>query len=128
MGEKTIWLLGIENPNNVDETSLIMDTFSGLGGLPFRMSAKISDSLTPPLVRKFTQPLLLRLLSMSAQCGRHKWKPPFMNMRQGKRLVESKGVKWRVNRSRRPSESYHFADEEDRFAGRPARSQARAKL
>ena len=47
---------------------------------------------------------------------------------EGKRLVESKGVKWRVNRSRRPSESYHFADEEDRFAGRPARSQARAKL
>ena len=30
MGEKTIWLLGIENPNNVDETSLIKDTFSGL--------------------------------------------------------------------------------------------------
>ena len=38
----------------------------------------------PPIVRKFTQPPLLRLLTMSAfedtplppQCGRHKWKPP----------------------------------------------------
>ena len=30
IGEKTIWLLGIENPNNVDESSLIEDTFSGL--------------------------------------------------------------------------------------------------
>ena len=30
MRAKTIWLLGIENPNNVDEPSLIKDTFSGL--------------------------------------------------------------------------------------------------
>ena len=35
-------------------------------GLPFRTSAKISDFFTPsPLVCKFTQPLLLRLLTMS---------------------------------------------------------------
>ena len=46
-------------------------------------SAKVSDFLTP-LVRKFTQPPLLRLLTMSAfegtplppQCRRHKLKPP----------------------------------------------------
>ena len=30
MGEATIWLLGMENPDNVDETSLIKDTFTGL--------------------------------------------------------------------------------------------------
>ena len=49
------------------------------------MPATISDFLTPsPLVRKFMQPPLLRLLTMSAfegtpsppQCGRPKWKPP----------------------------------------------------
>ena len=49
-------------------------------------SAKFSDFFypLPILVRKFTQPPLLRLLTMSAfegtplppQCGRHKWKPP----------------------------------------------------
>ena len=37
-------------------------------GLSFRTSAKISDFLTPP-VRKFTQPPLLRLLTMSAFGG-----------------------------------------------------------
>ena len=38
-----------------------------LRGLPFRTSAKISDFLTPsPLVCKFTQPPLLRLIMMSA--------------------------------------------------------------
>ena len=36
-----------------------------VGGLPCMTSAKFSDSLTPP-VRKFTQPPLLRLLTMSA--------------------------------------------------------------
>ena len=52
-------------------------------GLPYMTSAKFSDFLTPsPLVRKFTQPPLLRLLTMSAfeaprpQCGAPKWKPP----------------------------------------------------
>ena len=36
-------------------------------GLPYMTSAKISDFFTPsPLVRKFTQPPLLRLLTMSA--------------------------------------------------------------
>ena len=53
-----------------------------LRGLPLMTSAKISHFLTP-LVRKFTQPPFLWLLTMSAfkgsplppQCGRHKWKP-----------------------------------------------------
>ena len=38
------------------------------GGHPFRTSSQISDFLTPspPLVRKFKQPPLLRLLTMSA--------------------------------------------------------------
>ena len=35
-------------------------------GFPLRTSGKISDFLTPSLVRKFTQPPLLRLLTMSA--------------------------------------------------------------
>ena len=30
IGKNTIWLLGMDNPNNVDETSLIKDTFTGL--------------------------------------------------------------------------------------------------
>ena len=29
-GEKAIWLLGVENESKVDETSLIIDTFSGI--------------------------------------------------------------------------------------------------
>ena len=42
------------------------DEFQGRG-LPLRTSAKISDFLTPsPLVCKFTQPSLLRLLTVSA--------------------------------------------------------------
>ena len=49
--------------------------------LPYMMSAKFSEFLIPsPLVRKFMQPPLLRLLTMSAfkgtpllpQCGRPK--------------------------------------------------------
>ena len=50
-------------------------------------SAKISDFFYPltPLVSKFTQPPLLRLLTMSAfegtplppQCGHHVWMPPY---------------------------------------------------
>ena len=56
-----------------------------LRGLSLTTSAKISDVFTHTPVCKFTQPPLLRLLTMSAfegtpllppQCGRHKWKPP----------------------------------------------------
>ena len=51
-------------------------------GLPLMTSANYFFPYRLPPVRRFTQPLLLWLLTMSAfegtppQCGRHKWKPP----------------------------------------------------
>ena len=49
-----------------------------------------------PLVHKFTQPPLLKLVTMSAfegtplppQCGRHKWKPPIRPDRPGRHHCE----------------------------------------
>ena len=55
-----------------------------LGGFHQGCPQKFLIFLTTPPVRKFMQPPLLRLLTMSAfegtplppQCGRPKWKPP----------------------------------------------------
>ena len=51
----------------LDKTVSVGQDSLCIRGLPSRTSAKISDFLTPsPLVRIFTQPLSLRLLTMSA--------------------------------------------------------------
>ena len=71
--------------NDLGQVTLMPESRSFDRGLPLMTSVIISDFFTPsPLVRKFTQPPLLRLFTTSAfegtpfppLCGRHKWKPP----------------------------------------------------
>ena len=59
--------MSLDSVANLVSCPKILQANPGRGWLLFRTSAKISDFLTPsPLVRKFTQPPLLRLLTMSA--------------------------------------------------------------